>query len=652
MSTNYFHFTLGPVQGFVAQARRTRDFWAGSFILSWLSSIAMLAVQKQQGEILFPHPDPAFMRALERGGEGPKQGNVPNRFKASVPAGFNPEKISNSVEEAWEALAERIWQADLAKIAGTETRNIWVRQIQGFWEIQWALVKDEHEANILDRLKNWRTHLPPDEPGIKCMMMDGWQELSGSPSPVWQADDTESATAFWKKVREQKGIESDLREKEMLCAIAFIKRRFARHFWRSDTDKFELELPDMVLRGWKLPPGVPSVHYMAAAHWLETLIKRANADEAVENALWRFHDEAHKLTGEHAEWDSNIRCVREAGGRHKWQALNGEVFFESMLENGKLWDSKQMQAKALAKQLRDLRRQADLDPAPPFYAVLLMDGDELGSHLNDPDQKQRKIKQNAISIGLTKFTREVADIVNAHSGFLIYAGGDDVLALLPLEDALRCAAALRAHYLDCFDAKVVPTTLSGAIEYAHAKMPLGKVLSDAHDLLDRVAKDGRGRDAIACRVWKPGGQNLEWAMPWKCALEHSEPEAPVVVDRLAERFRDQAEQEGRDMASGFFYRMQEHFELLNPVGDGATAVLNETEATDLLAMEYLNSGVVRDKRWDMEQARQMIRPLLDQCRLIIRDKTILDPADWKTLPLRVADGALLVHFLANKGVER
>ncbi|MEZ5479145.1 MAG: type III-B CRISPR-associated protein Cas10/Cmr2 [Thiolinea sp.] len=36
MSTqqSYFHFTLGPVQSFVAQARRTRDFWAGSFILS------------------------------------------------------------------------------------------------------------------------------------------------------------------------------------------------------------------------------------------------------------------------------------------------------------------------------------------------------------------------------------------------------------------------------------------------------------------------------------------------------------------------------------------------------------------------------------------------------------------------------------------
>ena len=31
------HVKLGPVQGFIRQARRTRDLWAGSFLLSWLS---------------------------------------------------------------------------------------------------------------------------------------------------------------------------------------------------------------------------------------------------------------------------------------------------------------------------------------------------------------------------------------------------------------------------------------------------------------------------------------------------------------------------------------------------------------------------------------------------------------------------------------
>ena len=49
-----FHFTLGPVQGFVSQARRTRDLWAGSFLLSYLSGHAMKAIIDAGGTIVFP----------------------------------------------------------------------------------------------------------------------------------------------------------------------------------------------------------------------------------------------------------------------------------------------------------------------------------------------------------------------------------------------------------------------------------------------------------------------------------------------------------------------------------------------------------------------------------------------------------------------
>ena len=60
-SQKYFHFTLGPVQSFVAQARRTRDFWAGSFLLSWLSAVAIQAVKAQGGEVRFPIPDENYL---------------------------------------------------------------------------------------------------------------------------------------------------------------------------------------------------------------------------------------------------------------------------------------------------------------------------------------------------------------------------------------------------------------------------------------------------------------------------------------------------------------------------------------------------------------------------------------------------------------
>lgn len=637
MSNRYFHFTLGPVQGFVAQARRTRDFWAGSFLLSWLSAIAMRSVEKQGGKILFPLMDDAFRRALD--GEKdqkdrPIQGSVPNRFKAEVRDGFEPKRVVASVQQAWRDLGEDIWKGDLKKLEGNaKAREIWEEQIKAFWDIQWAIVDDVETSNSIDRLKNWRTHLPPDQPGTKCMMMDGWRELSGAERPG-----RNGRSAFWESLRDQKltAIQSDLRDGEMLCAIAYVKRRFVRYF-----PGFNTKLPDWTAHGWKLPSGVPSVHYLAAAHWLARLIRQTKQDEALSSEVWAFHDAARKLTDKYGEWQTNIRCVQEANGHHKWEALNGEVFFDTMLENRRLWrDSpdndgpRVEQARALAKRLRRLGQQAKLDAVPPFYAVLLMDGDQLGVQMSDPGN------QDTISQALLTFTKGVPARVVKHNGFLIYAGGDDVLAILPVDDALDCALDLRRHYQACFEDSVISTSLSGAIEYAHVKMPLGKILGDAHPLLDDVAKDGHGRDAIACRVWKPGGRAVEWAMPWALAAD----DQGVIVQRIADDFAsDDSEPDSNgnaDFANKFFYRLRDHFQL-----EFDDAVMNR-----VAAMEFLNSGLVRGKEWTMNRASERIEPLLKQCRPKQRQPNTA-PENWPAKPAS-ADAAMLVRFLAQKGVDR
>lgn len=631
---SFFHFTLGPVQGFVAQARRTRDFWAGSFILSWLSAIAIRAVERQPGaDVKFPIPDAEFLKALELGGTGPKQGNVPNRFMATVGNDFKPDLVTKAVKDAWTALAGKVWKEDFRGVDyPTRAHGIWNEQIAAFWDIQWAIVDDEGASNTLDRLKNWRTHLPPDQPGLKCMMMEGWQELSGLELPS-----RDGRNAFWERLRqtEHEGTESDLRDGEMLCAIAYVKRRFVRYF-----KDFSCDLGGWCAFGWKLPSGVPSVHYIAAARWLKQLIRRANADPKLESALWAFHKEARALTGEYGEWEANIKCIRDAvqtKAQHRWEALNGEVFFESMLSNPRLWRENAddvttpRRAKNLAAQLARLHEQADLEPVTPFYAVLLMDGDELGINMSEPTN------QTPISEALARFTAEVPKIVDRKSGFLVYAGGDDVLAVLPLEDALDCAAELRQYYLQCFENTPLKgkTSLSGAIEYAHAKMPLGKVLGDAHKLLDDIAKEGRGRDAIACRVWKPGGKAAEWAMPWALA----KPGADVKLTSLAKAFTTPKADDTRDFANKFFYRLRTHFE----------AGLAPNTREKVLAMEYLNSGTA-PKNWSMEDAQQHIAPLLDQCRMRRRDKD-KDPDQWEEVKT-TQDAAMLVRFLAQKGVER
>lgn len=645
MSARYFHFTLGPVQGFVSQARRTRDFWAGSFLLSWLSAIAMRSVEAQQGKVLFPKPDPKFMLALEQGQKGPAQGSIPNRFKAEVDDNFEPDRVLRSVRQAWSELAEKVWLTDFQHLTDdSKHKRIWNQQVTTFWDMQWVLTEDENDTDSLDRLKNWRTHLPPDQPGLKCMMMDGWQELSGIERP-----NRDERNAFWETLREQniKGVTTDLRDGEMLCAIAYVKRRFIRAF-----ENFSTHLPDWTVHGWALPNSAPSVHYMAAAHWLKSLIKLADADPKLAQSVWSFHNDAEHLTREHGEWASNIRCIKEAPGPKKWKALNGEVFFESMLENARLWrkDAKDQQtpaeARQLARTLSHLRQQADLPPVTPFYSVLLMDGDELGKHMS-----RGKPIQDHISDALATFTSIVPGIVDQHNGFLVYAGGDDVLAILPMENALSCAQALHDQYAECFDTTLVPSTLSGAIEYAHAKMPLGKILADAHDLLDNIAKHKLGRDTIACRVWKPGGRKLEWAMPWRLATDDQN----IFVEQLARVFQEESTGESADFTNTFFYRLRTHFDMLTPSGDlsrSAPTTLHDM-TLDLMTMEYLNCGPNRNR--SIDDAKHHIAALLEQCQprqrppQVTSRKTI-PPKQWPPLPAN-ADAALLVRFLATKGID-
>lgn len=645
--SQYFHFTIGPVQGFVSQARRTRDFWAGSFLLSWLSGVAMLAIQRQGGEINFPIPPDGYLDWLEGKGknDAPRQGAIPNRFKAlqaTVPADFDGKIVAETVRQAWQALAKHVWQQDLQLVASAQTQAVWDRQHAAFWEISWVITPEENASNLLDRRKNWRNHLPPAEPGVKCNLMEGWQELSGIEAMDKKGND--QRRKFWEQVRTETS-DTDFSENEMLCGLAFVKRRFARHF---ESFKAEIAVGNLSLQGWKLETGVPSVNYMAAVHWLEQVIDHADQDKVVS-----LLETAQGLAGRD-EWSVRIRCLHEKakqrGLNRQYQqtrreliALDGALFMEHVRNNEREFHDR----KGIAEFERKLKALDLKNPAPsPFYAVLLMDGDSLG--------KQMSVKENQepIAAALNDFTAAVPATVQKHNGFLIYAGGDDVLALLPLEDALPCALACREDYTKAFEAhkikigerqgETIKTTISAAVVFAHVKVALGEVLRQAHRTLDDDAKDGAGRDAIAIKVIKPGGEHLCWAQPWEIAL--TDDKTQLKLEALAAQFQ-QAESKDQQFSSKFFYHIHERFSLL---GNS----LSEEEQTALLAVDYLASEPAKQdgKTVTMDKAKEIIKPLLEQCRPVTRDKD-LPIANWKKEKAPTAAAALVVRFLAHKGVE-
>lgn len=621
-----FHFTLGPVQGFVAQARRTRDLWAGSFLLSWLAGQALADVRRQGGEIVFPavadaqgNPADALLAAIERrplpADPHPQIGSLPNRFKATVPTDFDPAAVSAAVQKAWSRLAQAVWHGFVSKIAdqGHDTETIWQRQIAGFWDIAWVLDADPgdgSDARWLEARKNWRSRWPAPEGGDHCVLMSDWQEISGY---VGARDGKQRA--FWAALAARTGA-LDLRDNERLCAIALVKRLFPK-------------LPESRLRdalGW-IPGGNakavgnwPSTAYLAAIPWLRGF----TVDDAHRRVLADYSAEVEKVAdaGVMGERATQLPCLQTLG---RSAGLDGNFFHANALANagdtpfGSV--AAETQRAALLQHLKRLKEEID-SAASPWYALLLLDGDRLGKLLADGGG-------GAISQSLGQFSRQVAGIVHKHDGVTVYAGGDDVLALLSMDRALDCAQDLRRAYGEAFK-HYAAATASASIVYAHYHLPLRQVLQTAHHQLDAVAKVANGRDSLALAWLKSSGPAAQWVATWSDTAGGS----PVTaLKALADGIRD------GDFSTSFFYHLRARYPLLaGPESDVATGSarsdMNELARAVLLA-EYRKS---RERSVTPEIAEQRIDALLAAASRYRRnaDGAIQNPPGLQLDALRIA----------------
>ncbi|MBX3746397.1 MAG: type III-B CRISPR-associated protein Cas10/Cmr2 [Verrucomicrobiae bacterium] len=140
-------------------------------------------------------------------------------------------------------------------------------------------------------------------------------------------------------------------------------------------------------------------------------------------------------------------------------------------------------------------------------------------------------------------------IVEAFDGRLIYAGGDDVVAMLPADTALPCAQALRMAFqgnqvLDAdgrplFSSPVpgfltsmtlhdgrthpIPFLVPGpeadcsvGVAIAHFKSPLQDVVREAQRA-EKRAKEKRelDRSAVAVTLMKRSGETIQWGCKWE-----------------------------------------------------------------------------------------------------------------------------------------
>lgn len=628
------YFSLGPVQGFVAQSRRTRDLWSGSFLLSYLAGCAINEVIAKGGEIEIPDvSDDALLAWIKgsRDGGAPIIGSIPNRFEASID--INPKGVASSaaevVQRKWEDIAEAVWNKFLADVAedGKGTREIWDRQVKNFWEISWVVGPD---ISAMDSRKNWRisSHLD-DEPGDHCTMMGDWQELSGFIRS--NRKERIDQKAFWSRLSQPrpKMGRFDIGDGERLCALALIKRLFPK-------------VSEKAI-GWEVEAkNWPSTPYIAAIPWLERVI-----DIACEEA----NDFAGQVknAAEDAERKGIFRQIGSFSSRTEpFLNLDGNFYFENALIDCKRTpldgtptslkkceeepeDTKEIRKK-LRIQLSRIAEKTGSRPSP-FYAMLLMDGDNMGKLMVDHDSK-------SISKALSIFTKDVRNIVQEHNGVTIYAGGDDVLAMLPLTRAFGCALSLSQKYNTSFENVVPEATISAGLVFSHYHIPLSSVMREAHHILDNVAKDQNGRGSIAVSVLKTSGKYCQWTATWDRLIDGKDKNGKdkMRIDDLVSRVQDGPQ---KQFSKSFFYGMRDDLAILS--GDqilkpGSYAKLVEgLEPLPLLAAEYMKS---RERTVSRQDAEERVRTLLE---LSYRSRKSIGPEINVLSP----DAAMLIKFLSQ-----
>lgn len=483
MSAHLVLVTLGPVQEFIAQARRTRDLWFGSQLLSELSRCAARTLAENGAILVFPALDSESpeleecLAPLRNNGVAPL--SVANKILAEIPEGAEAEalarKVRSSVATFWTRIAADVRSKCNGLIAdGTE--EVWTEQIETFLEFAaaWSPIDDYASTRarvekVIAGRKNLRDFAPwcYSRGGVQKSSLDGARE-----------------SVLRHRDRRDKGLVRDYRiaEGEELDAVGLIKRT------GGDPQQF-----------------VPIVN-VAVASWM------AEAERSAPQEL-ALLTKACEETGVSRVRRPDLPCARRF-------TFDASVLFASRWKS--VFEEQKLEADSVGwgTQYVEPIFKRICEPVP-YVACLAADGDRMGRAI---DRLATADAHRALSAALGEYAREARRIVEReHDGVLVYAGGDDVLAFLPLPTALQCAEELRRSFsaalavaCETIDPEDRPT-LSVGIGVGHVLQSMGELL-ELGRTAERYAKRGQGddtcRNAIAVVFEKRSGGRRRWRTRW------------------------------------------------------------------------------------------------------------------------------------------
>ena len=178
---------------------------------------------------------------------------------------------------------------------------------------------------------------------------------------------------------------------------------------------------------------------------------------------------------------------------------------------------------AREKELDDEDLAAEKVTGDRYIAAIAFDGDSIGKWVNgDNSPSNTDLRQHHadFSKALSDFAiNRVTEIVEPKDEFLgqlIYAGGDDVVCLVPADAAITVANELRRAF--CESTRETPSLkekpdASAGIAIAHIHAPLQDLIREAQKA-EKRAKNEIGRPAFSVTLLKRSGEITHWGSKW------------------------------------------------------------------------------------------------------------------------------------------
>lgn len=484
-------FQIGPVQDFIAQARKTQDLWSASYLLSFLVAQAMLAVADAIGPdtIIYPQmrgaplADWHWWKSGLLGVEEKQKlrayhanelltPNLPNRFLALVPAGEAGHKLAQAAEQAvrdsWQAIAKSV-RDFIAKQVGEcpDWDAQWNAQVARFPVVDWVVHDWTDTPTALERAEK---NTPP---------------LSGK----WDAHALRHAFLWATEML-------PINDRESYGPNSNAGFAWALHYAATDW-KFAARKNARSFASWTRP-GEPVANGVPKDH-LDGRNEALGGDH---------HEKFRELLNDRSKFHGEFKGSQLYGAlsviKRLWPRcyLGGELGwdkwkprFESTQDVAEIAGSIEVseEVRRLSDNIAaDKDGEAERDAKHRYFAVFCMDGDDMGQWVSgvkaaplvnslankaadylrknwksgpglpQADQTQRPLSPGyhaALSEALANFSlfcaRPIVEgvfnpvsgqIESGFGGQLLYAGGDDVLAMTPASTALDCAQALQLAF--------------------------------------------------------------------------------------------------------------------------------------------------------------------------------------------------------------